>query len=193
MSSSDYKAELVDSSGEADMSVSVVGDQVVDLSGASEGQVLAVQSDGTVAPEENGGRELSYAEIVSTFTQPSDAENDVTGLVTPAFVVPTTPFFVEALMPINNGTTGQGHQVRMRRSINGAAYAQVFDGGVQIPTTLVETLWMPYRFRQRPGVDAGLSVGASVTYKVTLDKINSGALSILATGERPGYIRAFVA
>ncbi len=43
--SADYKVEIVDSSGEADMSVSVVGDQVVDLSGASPGDVLVVQDD----------------------------------------------------------------------------------------------------------------------------------------------------
>jgi ABC-type cobalt transport system substrate-binding protein len=47
----DYKVEIVDSSGQADMTVAVVGDQVVDLTGATDGQVLTVQGDGTVAPE----------------------------------------------------------------------------------------------------------------------------------------------
>lgn len=51
MPSADYKVEIVDSSGEADMSVTVIGDQVVDLTGATDGQVLTVQNDGTVAPE----------------------------------------------------------------------------------------------------------------------------------------------
>lgn len=50
MPSSDYKVEIVDASGEADMSVSIVGDQVVDLDGATTGQVLVVQADGTVEP-----------------------------------------------------------------------------------------------------------------------------------------------
>lgn len=49
--SSDYKVEIVDSSGDADMTVSVIGDQVVDLTGATDGEVLTVQGDGTVAPE----------------------------------------------------------------------------------------------------------------------------------------------
>lgn len=48
MPSSDYKVEIVDSSGEADMSVSIVGDQVVDLDSALPGQILVVQEDGTI-------------------------------------------------------------------------------------------------------------------------------------------------
>lgn len=51
MPSSDWKVEIVDSTGEADYTVAVVGDQVVDLTGASDGDILAVQSDGLVAPE----------------------------------------------------------------------------------------------------------------------------------------------
>lgn len=54
MPSADYKVEIVDSSGEADMTVAVIGDQVVDLTGATDGQVLTIQSDGTVAPENPG-------------------------------------------------------------------------------------------------------------------------------------------
>lgn len=50
MPSADWKVEIVDASGDADYSVSVIGDQVVDLDGATTGQVLAIQSDGTVAP-----------------------------------------------------------------------------------------------------------------------------------------------
>lgn len=47
----DYTVRLVDEQGEADLSVAVVGDQVVDLTGATTGEVLTVQSDGTVAPQ----------------------------------------------------------------------------------------------------------------------------------------------
>src|SRR5688572_29681992 len=54
MPSADYKVEIVTASGEADMSVAVIGDQVVDLTGATDGQVLTVQNDGTVAPENPG-------------------------------------------------------------------------------------------------------------------------------------------
>lgn len=50
MASSDFKVQIVNLSGEADMSVTVIGDQVVDLVGASPGDVLTVQEDGTVAP-----------------------------------------------------------------------------------------------------------------------------------------------
>lgn len=50
MPSSDYKVEIVTDSGQADMSVTVIGDQVVDLSSAQPGQTLVVQPDGTVAP-----------------------------------------------------------------------------------------------------------------------------------------------
>lgn len=47
----DYTVRIVDASGAPDMSVAVVGDQVVDLSGANDGDLLVVQPDGTVAPE----------------------------------------------------------------------------------------------------------------------------------------------
>jgi hypothetical protein len=47
----DYKVEIVDANGDPDMTVAVVGDQVVDLTGATDGQVLTVQPDGSVAPE----------------------------------------------------------------------------------------------------------------------------------------------
>lgn len=47
----DYTVTLVDESGEPDMSVAVVGDQVVNLDGATAGQVLTVQGDGSVAAE----------------------------------------------------------------------------------------------------------------------------------------------
>lgn len=50
MASSDYKVRIVNVSGEADMSVTVIGDQVVDLTEADVGDVLTVQEDGTVAP-----------------------------------------------------------------------------------------------------------------------------------------------
>ncbi len=50
MPSSDFKVEIVDSSGEADMKVAVVGDQVVDLSNASAGDLLQVGDDGLVTP-----------------------------------------------------------------------------------------------------------------------------------------------
>ena len=185
MSSSDYKVELVDSSGEADMSVSVVGDQVVDLSGASEGQVLAVQADGTVAPSDGYGRELAYAEITSTFTNPSTAENDVTGLVI-NFTAPTVPVWVRFLGPINNGTGGQGHQIRIYRSDNGGAYAMVFDGAVMAGVNNAVTVWQPYEFR-----DDTLTPGDDYSYKVTIDTVNSGTLSILASALRPAFLVAW--
>ncbi len=50
MPSADYKVELVDSSGEADMSVTVIGDQVVDLSSASPGDLFQVNDAGLVVP-----------------------------------------------------------------------------------------------------------------------------------------------
>lgn len=51
----DYTVRLVDDNGDADMSVAVVGDQVVDLTGATPGEVLTIQADGTVAPAPGGG------------------------------------------------------------------------------------------------------------------------------------------
>lgn len=54
MPSADWKVEIVTDTGEADYSVTVIGDQVVDLTGATDGQVLTVQNDGTVAAEDPG-------------------------------------------------------------------------------------------------------------------------------------------
>ncbi len=48
----DFKVELVDADGAPNMKVAVVGDQVVDIDGATPGQVLTIQNDGTVAPED---------------------------------------------------------------------------------------------------------------------------------------------
>ncbi len=47
----DWTVEIVDAAGNADHTVAVVGDQVVDLTGAAPGDVLTVQPGGTVAPE----------------------------------------------------------------------------------------------------------------------------------------------
>lgn len=47
----DYTVRIVGDDGEADLTVAVIGDQVVDLTGASDGDVLTVQADGSVAPE----------------------------------------------------------------------------------------------------------------------------------------------
>lgn len=55
MPSSDWKVQLVDADGDPDYSVSVVGDQVVDLTGAATGDLLAVQPDGLVAPQTRYG------------------------------------------------------------------------------------------------------------------------------------------
>lgn len=51
MPSSDWKVELVDANGDPDYTVAVVGDQVVNLAGAADGDVLTVQANGLVAPE----------------------------------------------------------------------------------------------------------------------------------------------
>lgn len=53
-SAADYKVELVNADGSPDMTVTVIGDQVVSLVGASPGDVLTVQPDGTVAPAAPG-------------------------------------------------------------------------------------------------------------------------------------------
>lgn len=50
MASADWKVQIVDSSGDADYSVSVVGDQVVDLSGAAPGDALVIDGNGLVVP-----------------------------------------------------------------------------------------------------------------------------------------------
>lgn len=42
----DSTVRIVDDAGQADMTVAVVGDQVVALTGAQPGQVLVVQADG---------------------------------------------------------------------------------------------------------------------------------------------------
>lgn len=83
MPSADWKVEIVDSSGEADYSVTVIGDQVVDLTGATDGEVLTVQSDGTVAPEAPGipGAHASTHEDGGS-DEVELAQSQITGLVT---------------------------------------------------------------------------------------------------------------
>lgn len=51
----DSTVRIVNDAGEADMTIAVVGDQVVNLEGATPGYVLTVQNDGTVAPEASAG------------------------------------------------------------------------------------------------------------------------------------------
>lgn len=71
MPSADWKVEIVDSSGEADYSVTVIGDQVVDLTGATDGEVLTVQADGTVAPEAPASQVAQTITNGETTTAPS--------------------------------------------------------------------------------------------------------------------------
>lgn len=71
MPSADYKVEIVDSSGEADMSVTVIGDQVVDLTGATPGDVLTIQGDGTVAPDAPASQVAQTITNGETTTAPS--------------------------------------------------------------------------------------------------------------------------
>lgn len=68
----DYKVEIVDASGAPDMQVSVVGDQVVSLVGAANGDVLTVQADGTVAPETPASGAGLTADIDGTLAANSD-------------------------------------------------------------------------------------------------------------------------
>lgn len=84
MPSADWKVELVDDQGEADYSVTVVGQQVIDMTGAAPGDVLTVQPDGlTVEPDPPGtpGAHAATHEDGGT-DEVTLAQSQITGLVT---------------------------------------------------------------------------------------------------------------
>lgn len=74
MPSADYKVELVDADGKSDWRFAIVGDQVVDVSGATPGDVLTIQGDGSVAPA------LPSAGPQNLYVQPNNPGMAVPGL-----------------------------------------------------------------------------------------------------------------
>lgn len=90
------------------MTVAVVGDQVVDLSGAAVGDILTVQADGTVAPETPSGTSVvSFPERASTPSAVANSaivfsRDDGQGNTELAVVMPTGA----ALVLARQSTTG---------------------------------------------------------------------------------------
>ncbi len=68
----DTVVALVTKTGGPDMRVAVIGDQVVDLTGATDGQVLTVQPDGTVAAEDPFDLDaMRFKGVINASTNPN--------------------------------------------------------------------------------------------------------------------------